>query len=234
MGSVLLSSIPTLAATTVATGPLDFAPQHGVGRAHLAPAASGADGGNWSGYVATGSGFTTVRTTSAVPTATCNSTNDLYAMWVGIDGYGSQSVEQTGIVTDCSSGRPVYRGFHQMYPDPPVYYNDPISGGDSFRAWVVRTGTTYTLTLFNDTKGWKESVDKAYQGANASAEVILESPTQSYPNFGKATFVGTVFNDAGLAAYHPVALDATGGGGAQDHTGAISDGDTFTVTYLRE
>ena len=64
-------------------------------------------GGNWGGYVSFGS-FTTATASWTEPSVTCNSTNDLFAPWVGIDGDGSSTVEQTGVATDCSSGRPVY------------------------------------------------------------------------------------------------------------------------------
>lgn len=58
------------------------------------------NGYNWSGAAATGSGFSSVTSTWTEPSVTCNSTNDLMAPWVGIDGYGSSTVEQTGVATD--------------------------------------------------------------------------------------------------------------------------------------
>ena len=80
------------------------------------PSGFNINGYNWSGAAKTGSGFTSVKSSWTEPSVTCNSTNDLMAPWVGIDGYGSSSVEQTGVATDCSSGHPVYQAWYEMYP----------------------------------------------------------------------------------------------------------------------
>ncbi len=77
------------------------------------------NGYNWSGAAATGSGFTSVTSTWTEPSVTCNSTNDLMAPWVGIDGYGSSTVEQTGVATDCSSGQPGLPGLVRDVPEGP-------------------------------------------------------------------------------------------------------------------
>jgi Peptidase A4 family len=191
------------------------------------------NGYNWSGIVTTGSGFTSVSASWNEPTVTCNSSNDLYAPWVGIDGYGSSSVEQTGVATDCSSGRPVYQAWYEMYPANPVYYSNAVSGGDSFTGKVTRSGTSYTLTITDNTKGWTKTTTKSYSGANASAEFILESPTAAYPRFGKVTFTNALVNGKSIGSYSTVALDASSSAGYEDHTSAIS-GSSFSVTYVRE
>lgn len=85
------------------------------------------DGGVWGGYVATGSNFNSVSGSWTMPQVTCNTSNDLFAPWVGIDGYGSQTVEQTGVQVDCSSGSPVLSGWYEMYPAPPQYFSDPVN-----------------------------------------------------------------------------------------------------------
>src|SRR5437763_5759618 len=111
-------------------------------------------GGNWGGYVSFGS-FTTATASWTEPSVTCNSTNDLFAPWVGIDGDGSSTVEQTGVETDCSSGHPVYSAWYEMYPAAPVYYNVSVGAGDHITATVTRTATnTYRLDLSDTTKGW--------------------------------------------------------------------------------
>jgi Peptidase A4 family len=213
-----------------------FAPFHGA-LAHSKPRIGGnfnQDGGNWSGYVARGSGFTSVTASWNEPTVTCNSSNDLYAPWVGIDGYGSSSVEQTGVATDCSSGRPFYQAWYEMYPANPVYYTNAVSGGDSFTGTVTRSGTSYTLTITDNTKSWTKTTTKTYRGSNASAEFILESPTAAYPRFGTVTFTGAKINGSSLSTFSPTALDASNSGGFEDHTSTISGGTTFSVTYSRE
>ncbi|HEX2902011.1 MAG TPA: G1 family glutamic endopeptidase [Jatrophihabitans sp.] len=192
------------------------------------------NGYNWSGAAATGSGFSSVSASWVEPSVTCNSTNDLFAPWVGIDGYGSSSVEQTGVATDCSSGRPVYQGWYEMYPASPVYYSNSVSAGDHINASVSRSGTSYTLVLSDTTKGWTKTTTRSYNGANASAEIIIESPTGAYPRFGSVNFSNAKIDGASLGNFSPTLLDASNSAGQyEDHTSAVSGG-SFSISYLRE
>jgi hypothetical protein len=189
-------------------------------------------GGNWGGYVSFGS-FTTATASWTEPSVTCNSSNDLVAPWVGIDGDGSSTVEQTGVATDCSSGSPVYQAWYEMYPAAPVYYSDAVSAGDSFTGTVTRTGTnTYQVVISDNTQGWSKSVTKSLSSQHASAEAIIESPTDSYPSIPDGvTFTGVKFDGTALASTSPSAVDADDGGAHTWTPGAIaSDGTDFTIT----
>ncbi|MFI0899038.1 G1 family glutamic endopeptidase [Streptomyces sp. NPDC020983] len=196
------------------------------------------NGYNWGGYAATGSGFTSVSASWTEANATCNSTDDLYAPWVGIDGYGSSTVEQTGVATDCSSGRPVHQAWYEMYPANPVYLSVssyPVSAGDHITALVTYAGSNnYTLKLTDSTRGWTYSTTKSLSARRVSAEVIIESPTGAYPNFGTLNFTSATVNGSSLGSFGPVALDPSNGA-YEARTGALGSGGTsFSETYLRE
>ncbi|MFJ8311731.1 MULTISPECIES: G1 family glutamic endopeptidase [unclassified Streptomyces] len=164
----------------------------------------------WGGYVAQGS-FTRITGSWVEPHATCNSTNDLFAPWVGIDGYGSQTVEQTGVQTDCSSGSPQLSAWYEMYPAQPIYWNDPVSEGDSMTGTVVSDGGgNYTLTLTDNTQGWTEHTTQNLGAQNVSAEAIIESPTQSYPSFSRLDFSGISVDGQVFDTYNPTALTSGG------------------------
>jgi hypothetical protein len=189
-------------------------------------------GGNWGGYVSFGS-FTTATASWTEPSVSCTSTDDLFAPWVGIDGDGSSTVEQTGVATDCSSGRPVYQAWYEMYPAAPVYYSSPVSAGDHITATVTRTATnTYRLDISDTTKGWSKSVTKSLTSRHASAEAIIESPTDSYPSIsGGIKFTGVKFNGTNLASTNPSGLDADDQGTYTWSPSAVgSDGQSFTMT----
>jgi Peptidase A4 family len=238
-GATALSAltVPTTAAAPAHPVPaghrtVDFALHHAG--AHGLVAGFNQDGGNWSGYAATGSGFSSVTSTWTEPSVTCNSTDDLFAPWVGIDGYGTSTVEQTGVATDCSSGSPQYAGWYEMYPAAPVYYSNAVGAGDVIRATVTRSGSTYTLTLSDTSRGWTKTTTRSLSRArNASAEVIMESPTAAYPRFGTVNFSGSTVNGSALSNFGPVALDASNSGGFENHTSALSGGN-FSISYLRE
>jgi hypothetical protein len=194
------------------------------------------NGYNWSGAAKTGSGFYSVTSTWTEPSVTCNSYNDLMAPWVGIDGYGSSTVEQTGVATDCSSGYPVYQAWYEMYPAGPVYYSTtsyPVRAGDRIVGTVTRSGTTYTLKLTDSTRGWTKTTTASMSASNASAEVIIESPTTSYPNFGTVYFSNSSINGSTLSNWNPVLMDASNGYYYEDHTSAVSGG-SFSITYWGE
>ncbi|MFJ9692601.1 G1 family glutamic endopeptidase [Kitasatospora sp. NPDC101183] len=167
------------------------------------------DGGVWGGYVAQGSGFQSVTGSWTMPAVQCNTSSDLFAPWVGIDGYGSQTVEQTGVQADCSSGSPVYSAWYEMYPAPPQYFSDPVDAGDVFTASVVNSGGgSYTLQISDTTKGWSESTVQQLDGQNVSAEAVIESPSQSYPSFNRLDFTNVTVNGQVFDAYNPQAINS--------------------------
>ncbi|WP_161631713.1 G1 family glutamic endopeptidase [Pseudonocardia asaccharolytica] len=191
------------------------------------------DGGNWSGFVTSGTGFHSVSASWRQPPVTCSSVGNKFAIWVGIDGYGSSTVEQTGVATDCSSGSPSHQAWYEMVPALPVYHDDPVQAGDSMTAGVVRSGRHYTMTITDNTRGWTRSVTAAADAANTSAEIIVEPAAGSLPRFGKITFTDVTVDGNQLSAGTAFAIDATNSGGFETLTSPLSGG-RFSVSYLRE
>ncbi|MGA2682869.1 MAG: G1 family glutamic endopeptidase [Candidatus Bathyarchaeia archaeon] len=76
---------------------------------------------NWSGYAVTGAAgsVTSAGGSWIVPTVT--GSNGQYAsFWVGIDGYGSSTLEQTGILAQVTGNRrtshTIYYAWYEFYP----------------------------------------------------------------------------------------------------------------------
>ncbi|MFC1433921.1 G1 family glutamic endopeptidase [Streptacidiphilus sp. N1-3] len=214
VGLVAVGALAAAAPVPAAAAGASAVQPHAYGYAPITPVAHGhgigplASSSPWGGYVATGSGFRSVTGSWTEPAVTCTSRNNLFAPWVGIDGYGSQTVEQTGVETSCSSGRPVYRAWYEMYPAQPVYLGNAVSVGDSFTGSVTTTSGSgsYKITLTDNTKGWTYTTTQRLRGANVSAEAIIESPTQSYPSFSSLTFTGITVNGSTFSAYNPLPL----------------------------
>ncbi|GAA2012022.1 hypothetical protein GCM10009839_02880 [Catenulispora yoronensis] len=187
----------------------------GAGRAlGYAPVSGQLADSVWGGYVATGSGFRSIVGSWIEPTVSCTSSSNLFAPWVGIDGYGSSTVEQVGAEVSCASGSPRYRAWYEMYPANPVYLataTHPVHAGDSFTGTVTTAGNgSYTLTLKDNTQGWSYRTTKQLGAQNVSAEAIIESPSHSYPRFSSCSFSGITVNGRVLDSYNPIGLSSGG------------------------
>jgi hypothetical protein len=208
-----LASTPVTAATAVGHGPLRAHHVRTTGVDRHATSTST----NWSGYAVTGGRYRSVSASWTQPSVSCTSTNTWSSFWVGLDGDGSSTVEQTGTEADCSGGRAVYSSWYEMYPKFPVSFSNPVVPGDVFFARVTTDGSgSFTLFLQDKTRGWSHTVSARLKHARlASAEVIAEAPSSSggvlpLSNFGTVSFSGATANAS---------------------PGSISSGGSFSVTW---
>jgi hypothetical protein len=97
---------------------------------------------------------------------------------VGIDGWTSDSVEQTGTDSDCDGSTPTYYAWYEFYPNPSYEITSvPISPGNHISASVTYSGSEFTITLTNETTGKSYSKSSTVSGAaRSSAEWIAEAP----------------------------------------------------------
>ena len=98
-------------------GPIHLVSSSTVGNASAHGISHAATSTNWSGYAATTGTYTSVSASWTEPTGTCSGSAKYSSFWVGLDGYNSNSVEQTGSEVDCSGSRAVYYAWYEMYPD---------------------------------------------------------------------------------------------------------------------
>ncbi len=170
---------------------------------------------NWSGYAATSGTFTSVTASWTQPAATCTSGDQYSAFWVGLDGYSSDTVEQTGSEADCVGKTPEYYAWYEAYPAASNdYSSEPVKAGDSFTATVTylgasgRNGSEFSLTITDNSEPWTKTTDVTVNGARrSSAEVIAEAPCCTFSggilpltDFGTVYFTGaTVTPTSGSA-----------------------------------
>jgi hypothetical protein len=135
---------------------------------------------NWSGYAVTGTSFTSAYASWVVPTAVCSGVSgDQYAaFWVGLDGYSSSTVEQTGTDSDCVGSKPNYYAWYEFYPNPSYEITSvPVSPGDKMSASVVYSGSEFTVKVTNETTGKSATkTGKVSSAKRSSAEWITEAP----------------------------------------------------------
>jgi cytolysin (calcineurin-like family phosphatase) len=204
---------------------------HGGGLSHANSTST-----NWAGYAATGSTYTNVSTTFTQPKVTCKSGDQYSSFWVGLDGYSSDSVEQTGTEADCAGKTAEYSAWIEMYPADPVTYSNTVKPGDVITETVSEASNKYTLTLVDSTEGWTKTTTKTESGlARSSAEVIAEAPYSGevlpLANFGTVTFSNNTVDGSSLSSLDPTGINmATSSGTAEATTSAFS-GNSFSITW---
>ena len=189
---------------------------------------------NWAGYAATGTTFTSVSANWTQPTGHCTGGNQYAAFWVGLDGYSSSTVEQTGSEVDCAGRTPQYYAWYEIYPGASMTFTDPVRAGDQFSGSVTYASGTFTLVLKDMTKGWTETKTATSPGAaRSSAEAIAEAPCCTYrggtlplTNFGTASFSSAMANGTSMATFNPVEITMP-----NTSVSAMSSAGNFTVSY---
>jgi hypothetical protein len=240
----VLPALAPAAAATAAVTPSVFAPMQHVasssstpffishGGVHFADTTST----NWAGEAATGSNgaFTSVSTTFVQPKVTCSSGDTYSAFWVGLDGYSSDSVEQTGTEADCAGKTAEYSAWYEMYPANPVTYNKTVKAGDTI-VETVTYGTKYTLYLDDKTQGWTESTSKSGSYDRSSAEVIAEAPYDGevlpLADFGTVSFTSSTVNGSSLSSSDPTSINMESSSGALEATTNALSGGSFSITW---
>jgi hypothetical protein len=201
---------------------------------------------NWAGYAVEGKGVTFHSAIGSwvQPAAACpGNTVAGAAFWVGLDGYlkNSKTVEQIGADSDCS-GAAIYYAWWQMYPGPLVHIPFAVSPGDSMTAAVSASGSTFTLTLSNNSQGWSFTTTQSASAKESSAEWIAEAPlgcngcsSGKLANFGSVTFSGLAVTYAckkcsGTPPFNNVQIQMVKGKTTLASTGLEVGGSSFTIS----
>jgi hypothetical protein len=140
---------------------------------------------NWSGYADDNTAHNTYSKVSGSwtqPGITCSSEDQIAVFWVGIDGWNSSTVEQSGTYAQCYRGTAHYYTWWEMYPSNFIQLvGTTVKPGDKIAASVVRTGTSYALKVTDSTTTANSFSTTQTCAATvcrqASAEWIAEAPS---------------------------------------------------------
>jgi hypothetical protein len=211
---------------------------------------------NWSGYAVTGASgsFTAALGSWVVPAVTCTSGTQYAAFWVGIDGYKSETVEQTGTDSDCSKGTPSYYAWYEFFPEPSFTITTlTITPGDRIAASVRFDNPGFTITIKDETTG--QSFSKSARVPSAmrkSAEWVAEAPTsvtgiQPLSDFGTVLFgddstgvTGTCYATmngqtgpiSSFANIYEITMVGLTGATESVPSALSSDGSSFSATWV--
>lgn len=154
---------------------------------------------NWAGYAAATNlnspkpgSVSDVKASWTVPALRCDRRTTYSAMWTGIDGYTSATVEQLGTEHDCYRGQSYYTAWYEIYPDALTTIPMKIKAGDHVSAEVEYQGNDqFLLTIQDGTQFY--STKQTVVADRSSAEWIVEAPSLytfvlPLANFGTAKF----------------------------------------------
>jgi len=224
---------PVLFAATLA-GPASAATTSAVSFPHYNHARHSDQ--TWGGYADTGATYTSISGAWTVPSLNCTATpNSSVSPWIGIDGWSSSTVEQIGFDQDCQDGVAGYYPWVEMYPADSIYFTETVKAGDHITASVSVSGTTWTLTEKDTTRGWSKTYHETGSDERSSAEAIVEDlgdGVQPVAGFGSVTFTkltvnGKTFASAGSAN----STDLERGSTLLTKNSAVSGG-TFKISWL--
>lgn len=190
---------------------------------------------NWAGYAAGGGTFDSVSSSWVQPSVSCGGEDTYSSFWVGLDGDGTSSVEQTGTEADCVGSTAEYSAWYELYPAYPVTYSNRVRPGDVITETVSFSGSsTYTMTIKDATEGWTKTTTKSSSGdSRSSAEVIAEAPYSGgvlpLANFGTVKFSGSKVNGSTLTSGTSINM-TTSSGTVKASTGALSNG-AFSIVW---
>jgi hypothetical protein len=204
-----------------------------------------AESTNWSGYAGTTGTYKSVSASWTQPAGTCKSGDQYAAFWVGIDGYSSATVEQTGSEVDCVGRTAQYYAWYEMYPGPSENYSNTVEPGDHFTATVTYlSGENFSLYIADTTRGWSHTTDATLgqTPSLSSAEAIVEAPccTNSggilpLTDFGTVSFTGSTANGSaiGNAGGLTEIIMIDNEGRDKDSVSSLTSGENWSATWLR-
>jgi Peptidase A4 family len=192
---------------------------------------------NWAGYASSKKPFTSVSASWVQPAVKCTSQATYAVFWVGLDGYTSSTVEQTGTSAFCSGGKAKYAGWYEFFPAAPKNFSPTVAPGDLIHASVTESGGVFTTEITDTTHHWIGRARKTVSSAQrSSAEIIAEAPSSitgvlPLANFGTVKFTDSLANGTAIGSHSPIKITMESGGVVKAQPGALSSNENFSVAW---
>jgi hypothetical protein len=157
----------------------------------------------WSGYMVASDVqkrspvVSSVSASWVVPEVNPSENFTFSGMWVGIGGYGEETLIQTGTEQEYVNGRSVYYAWYELLPDyliqiPRIH----VQPGDTITtsiSLVNETKNTWSITIMDVTRREQFKRTVVYNSSRLSAEWIVERPkvndtVGTLADFGTAAF----------------------------------------------
>jgi hypothetical protein len=208
----------------------------------------------WSGYIVASDiqnrspVISNVTASWTVPEVKPSENNTFAGVWVGIGGYGEETLIQTGTEHQYVDGRSMYYAWYELLPDYLVRIpNLHIRPGDTITAsisLVNENARTWSIEMSDLTRGEHFQKVVVYNSSMLSAEWIVERPNvngtkTTLANFGNVTFteckatVDGVTGVVGNFSYAQLVMHDDEGNPLVSVSPLDDSESGFTVSYLK-
>jgi hypothetical protein len=138
---------------------------------------------NWSGYAATGAGYTGVTGTWTVPQPRVSGAPGVGATWVGIGGVSGHDLIQAGTQdVAAGGGQAQFQTWIEMLPQASQQVPLAVEPADSVTVSINEQGAgtgVWHISMKNNTSGQTYQTSVNYTSSESSAEWIEEAPSGS-------------------------------------------------------
>jgi len=198
---------------------------------------------NWAGYVLTGTRFTSIKATWTVPqVAPGTQPTEVAAFWVGLDGRGTEALEQIGTLSGMLGGTEYYAAWFEIVPNPPAYLTMDLKPGDVVTASVTAApNDQFRLRIYNHRNGQQYTTFETSKGAElVTAEVVAEAPgtltgLAPLPDFAYVHFGQAYANGRPIGTFHWNRLTMAAGVDVQAETSPLGrDAASFNVIWRHQ
>jgi len=207
----------------------------------------------WSGYIVASNihdfspVVTSVSGSWTVPRVQPSKNDTFSGVWVGIGGYGEETLIQVGTEQEYVDGRSVYYAWYELLPDYLVRISIfHVRPGDIITASISlineRT-STWSITLRDVTLGGRFEKVVVYNSSMLSAEWIIERPKvndaiSTLANFENVTFTNCkatldgITENLGNFSYAHLVMHNEVETPLVSVSPLIGDGSSFIISYL--
>jgi len=207
---------------------------------------------HWSGYIVASDiqnrspVVSSVSASWTVPEIKSSKNNTFSGLWIGIGGYGEETLIQTGTEQEYINGEFVYYAWYELLPDYLVRIpNIHVRAGDTITASIslINENTnTWSIEIADATQGQRFKKTFVYNSSRLSAEWVVERPKvndtfSTLADFGNVTFTDcktTIDGNTGAISNFSYAQLVMYDEELQLVTISplTDDGSSFTVSYL--
>jgi hypothetical protein len=210
---------------------------------------------HWSGYIVDlvsvqnkTEGVSSITGTWIVPQIKYSENSTYSSVWVGVGGYGEESLIQAGTEQHCENGQITYFAWYELLPKTITTVTTmDIHPGDQVTTSITlidQSENSWVITIIDHSTGANFQKTVTYNSSQKTAEWVVERPMvnnkfSTLADFTQATITGCSTTVNGVTGsikdftYTKAVMVGSSDNDLVETSALNDDGTSFTVTYLQ-